>query len=614
MKGIRLFTVFLLIMGFLIGFACTNNTENYVSNGIKKFQSEKDLRSFLETKTTQNQSRYSGLLTWGVTKGMAEDSSQPTNTASAQSIDFSTTNIQVEGVDEADILKTDGKYIYIVIGNEIIIVEAYPPESAKIVSRIKLKNTPIEIFINDNRLIVFENLWESVMKRSYSYISNSQLLIEISDIENRQAPVMVREISADGNYSNSRMIGDYVYVIVNSSFYVYNEKDTSSLTLPSVYFEDQKISIPASDIYYSENFDYPSSFTTIMAINIQDNSKIPYYETVLLGYSSSVYVSLNNIYITFTEWSGEKENTSINRFSISSGVVKYQGSGTVPGHLLNQFSMDEYNGYFRVATTVGQVWSNSGSTQSKNNVYVLDAQLQTVGKVEDLAPGESIYSCRFISNKGYIVTFKKVDPLFVIDLTNPALPVVLGQLKITGYSDYLQPYDETHLIGIGKEAVAATQGDFAWYQGVKISLFDVSDFTNPREIAKYEIGDRGTDSPALRDHKALLFNKNLNLLVLPVTVCEVPNGNYSSANVYGKPVWDGVYVFDISPGGGLVLRGQITHFDNGYPTGGDYYYADSSYSIKRSLYIGNALYTVSDGKFKVHDLDDLDFVIGFNLK
>jgi uncharacterized secreted protein with C-terminal beta-propeller domain len=222
-----------------------------------------------------------------------------------------------------------------------------------------------------------------------------------------------------------------------------------------------------------------------------------------------------------------------------------------------------------------------------------------------------------MGSRCYLVTFKKIDPLFVIDLTNPGEPKVLGELKITGYSDYLHPYDENHVIGIGKEAVAAEEGDFAWYQGVKVSLFDVSDVANPKEIAKYEIGDRGTDSPVLYDHKAFLFDRSKNLLVLPVSVAEIDASQYPSGVpswAYGESVWQGAYVFDISLERGLELKGRITHCSNKMLSAGSssapwssYFDAETFYqcSIERSLYIGNVLYTISDQQIGMNDLETL---------
>jgi uncharacterized secreted protein with C-terminal beta-propeller domain len=245
-----------------------------------------------------------------------------------------------------------------------------------------------------------------------------------------------------------------------------------------------------------------------------------------------------------------------------------------------------------------------------NNVYVLNMALNITGSLEGLAPGETIYSARFMGERCYLVTFRNIDPLFVIDLSNPDAPKVLGELKITGYSSYLHPYDETHIIGIGKETVAERE-DFAWYQGVKISLFDVSDISNPREISKYEIGDRGTDSPVLWDHKAFLFDKERNLLVIPVLETKInatqyPEGVPSWA--YGQPVWQGAYVFDISIDNGLQLRGKITHVENITDPEQGYYYFYSPFAVERSLYIDDVLYTISQAKIKMNSLENLDYI------
>jgi uncharacterized secreted protein with C-terminal beta-propeller domain len=214
-----------------------------------------------------------------------------------------------------------------------------------------------------------------------------------------------------------------------------------------------------------------------------------------------------------------------------------------------------------------------------------------------------------MGERGYLVTFKQVDPLFVIDLSDPYNPEKLGELKITGYSEYLHPYDENHIIGIGKETTDA--GEFAWYQGVKISLFDVTDVSNPREISKLEIGDRGTDSPVLWDHKAFLFDRSRNLLVMPVLVAEVDVSDYPEGVpswAYGEPVWQGAYVFHVSADVGLNLTGRITHIESPDDLGQDYYYYYSPFSVERSLYIDDVLYTISDAKIKMNSLENLDYI------
>jgi uncharacterized secreted protein with C-terminal beta-propeller domain len=304
--------------------------------------------------------------------------------------------------------------------------------------------------------------------------------------------------------------------------------------------------------------------------------------------------------------------TTITKFNLDNGKVIFVGYGSVNGTLLNQFSMDEYNNHFRIATTI-EGYSNNKDT-STNNVYVLDDKLAIKGKIEGIAPSEKIYSVRFMGDRGYMVTFRHVDPLYVIDLSDPANPEILGQLKIPGYSDYLQPYDETHLIGIGKEVDASidenlvhTEGAvyYTAIQGVKISIFDVSDVENPIEMYKEVIGDRGTESLAATDHKAFLFDKDKNLLVVPMTVAELSPGQVKSDQ--GQYTFDGAYVYDISLDRGLTLKGKITHYDNNDSLlKAGYYYYGGDLSIKRSLYINNILYTFSNNRLKLNNLSTID--------
>jgi inhibitor of cysteine peptidase len=329
---------------------------------------------------------------------------------------------------------------------------------------------------------------------------------------------------------------------------------------------------------------------------MQNTEKAPVYLTIMLGSTSNMYVSLNNMYLTFQEWSSA--NTAIYRIRIQANNMTCEAKGSVPGYELNQFSMDEYDDYFRTVTTN---WAN-GSQQ--NNLYVLNMSLSIVGRLENLATGENLHSTRFMGNRAYLVTFKSIDPLFVINLTDSAQPSVLGQLKVPGYSDYLHPYDETHLIGVGKETVEAGPY-FAWYQGIKIALFDVSNVANPMQLYEYVIGDRGSNSPILTDHKAFLFDKAKNLLVIPVLVAQIDESQYPegvTANAYGQAVWQGAYVFNLSLENGFVLKGKITHIEGGV----DVRY--TNYWVKRSLYIENVLYTGSDKKVMLNNLEDLSFI------
>jgi len=580
-------------------------------NQISRFSSYEELQEFIKA-NAQDMFFLRGDI---VLAPVPESGEGITWDISAPDSDYSTTNIQVAGVDEADIVKTDGDYIYLASGNRTIIVKAHPPQQAQVLSEIELEGTAIGIFVNGDRLVVFESgmpyypyydLRLGIGEIYMPYIS-PKTYIKVYDVSDRENPRLQRELSADGQYVSSRMIGDYAYVVINEP--VYEEDD--ELNLPRIYFGGNETEIPATDIYYSYVPDYYYMYTTIMAINTQNDDQEPTHETILLGATSNLYVSLNNIYLTFPVWESEVEDlpipkSSIHRIHIEDDEIEFVASGEVPGMVLNQFSMDEYGGYFRVATTRPE------QSTLQSHVYILDMDLNIVGSLEGLAPGEIIHSARFMGERGYLVTFEKIDPLFVIDLHDPYNPEVLGELKITGYSDYLHPYDENHLIGIGKETTE--EGESAWYQGVKISLFDVSDVNNPEEIDKEIIGHRGTDSPILWDHKAFLFAKSRNLMVIPVSVAEIDEAEYPEGVptwAYGEPVWQGAYVFHVSLDAGIRLEGRITHIENlGDLEEGYYYY--SPFSVERSLYIsgdaGDVLYTISQAKIKMNSLDNLDYI------
>jgi inhibitor of cysteine peptidase len=651
-------------------------------NALNKFSSYEELQTFLKTSPDQNLYSLSRSdvqesdNTFGAPK---EPSAAP---EAADSLtggnDYSKTNIQVEGVDEADIVKTDGEYIYIVSGNNVTIVKAYPAEEAKVVSKITVNGTIMGMFVNGDKLAVFVNEYSiyilyggvTVLEDSVgveppevdsstmdeglavdeegveepvnvtrpqeptnsnesvddSGVDEPKIVgpikyeppttsIQVYDISDKENPVLTRDFTIDGNYFDSRMIGDYVYVVA-TMYTVFTETEVA---LPRIQSENSTDVIPATDIYYSNYSDTSYTFTTIIALNIQHDAQEPKHETIVLGGTSAIYVSQNNIYLTFPDYSWREDETMktiIQRVKIDQQTITFEATGEVPGYLLNQFSMDESNDHFRIATTVYSYnWRTFDvSDTSKNNVYILNMNLNIVGKLEDLAPGEQIYSTRFIGNRLYMVTFRNIDPLFVIDLSDPTSPTVLGQLKVTGYSGYLHPYDETHIIGIGKETEYEAKDNFSWYQGVKISLFDVSDVSNPVEVAKYEIGDRGTDSPVLYDHKALLFDKEKNLLVIPVWVAEIDETKYEEGVpdwAYGDFVWQGAYVFNISLEG-VTLRGQITHMEDGTANYGYYYYYTNPI-VQRSLYIEDVLYTISNMKVKMNNLQTLSEINEVNI-
>ena len=448
------------------------------------------------------------------------------------------------------------------------------------------------------------------------YHSDVYSFINVYDISNKASPVLTRNFTVSGSYFNSRMIGNYIYTVVSQPAMVYN----NVVSLPVVYEDKTEINVTPSAVYYSDsNQSSYFTFTSFYGLNIFDDVAQPTNMTVMMDGASTMYVSPGNIYVTHPTWTDAGQYTSIYRVSINGLQLSFEAKGNVPGTIINQYAMDEYNGNFRVAT-------NWQSLDSKiNNVYVLNQNLTTIGKLEGLGQNENLHSVRFMGDKCYLVTFKKTDPLFVIDLSQPTNPNVLGELKIPGYSDYLHPYDTTHLIGVGKEAVDSQQYDFAWYQGLKISLFDVSDVNNPVQLANYVIGDRGTESPVLNDPKAFLFDKGKNLMVIPVSLAVVDNSTIdnfgqSQSSAYGQTVWQGVYVFNVAPDSGFTLKGTVTHLDSallnsqGQLKNSYDYYTTQNQWIMRSLYIGNTLYTISNGEVKLNSLIDMTQIAQITLQ
>jgi inhibitor of cysteine peptidase len=538
---------------------------------LKTFASEEELRNFLIA-NSNNQGMISFFGPWDanflpnvmpVTKESIE---------SSPSLLYSTTNIQVAGVDEADIVKTDGEYIYLIANYSVFILKAYPPDEAKVLSRITFNGTyPVGIFISSNsdRLAVLGSTYtiENIYLPGSSYSSlfvDIKTSADIYNISDKAKPAFLTSFTISGSYFDSRMIGDYVYFVVSQPAYVIYD----TVILPKIYTENGiPRDIKATDIYYSNASDDYYLYTTIVALNMKNLQEEPASKTIMMAGTGSMYVSLNNIYVTFPEWNGQ---TSIYRIHIENTTISPEAKGNVSGHEINQFSMDEYNGYFRIATTT---WMN------ENNLYVLNMNLSIVGSLENFAPlGERMDSARFIENRCYLSTSTpRKDPFFVIDVGNVTQPKTLGNLSIPGFTRYLHPYDEDHIIGVGIDG-----------SNVKIMLFDVSDVNAPTNVSEYKItGYTWSDTPVFTEHKAFLLDKTKDLLVIPIKT------SYYTQDAY---------VFNITLSNGLVLKGSITHQNDSV------YYFDSNYWITRALYIENVLYTVSNNKIKMNDLETLTLI------
>jgi inhibitor of cysteine peptidase len=584
---------------------------------------------------------------------------EPSDDGFAGGSDYSGTNIQVEGVDEADVVKTDGEYIYQVNGKRIIIARAYPAEALELASVISFSDagfSPQELYVDGKYLAVIGSSRAKVPVKgnngkndaSYPGVSINTVRTIIYDISDKKNVRVIRETELDGSYISSRKIGDRLYLLANRDIggTVFSRewqqpylKGDYSEALSEGYsreFIDNALAITEKPVYrdtaageaftgipYDRLHYFPDSiqpnYLVIASLDIAkpgEKADISAY----LGSGSNIYASLQNMYVSFTDYESynilnrksillpeRNYNTIVYKFSLEDGIVRYRSKGTVPGSVLNQFSMDEYNGFFRIATTSGNLWG-TGEAVSKNNVYILDNTMGIAGRVEDMAPGERIYSVRFAGDRGYVVTFRKVDPLFVLDLKNAASPQVLGSLKIPGYSDYLQPYDENHILGFGKETVEI-KGQ-AYYQGMKMAMFDVTDVTKPVRKFSVNIGDRGTESELLSNHKALLFSRSKELIAFPVTLYEVkdrgvPGAQDQDVLQYGSFAFQGAYVYRVNPDTGFELRGRITHLtEEDYLKAGDNW-RKSGRDVDRILYISDTLYTLSQEEIRANGLDDL---------
>ena len=548
---------------------------------------------------------------------------------------FSQTNVQVQGVDEADMVKLDGTYAYHLTKNRIAISQVNPAIDSKLVSMVTLPTDQQaqDFYVDGNRLVLISTKYENrvypmplrarlMQPTIMPWYGRSVSVADVYDISARNNPKKIRTVEFDGSISTSRRIGDRVYLVMNA-WTPWDQQsywNGSGDLVPA--FKDSKAGSAFKPMVTCGQviaFPQPSNqYLAIASLSMTGSGEIK--RTVVLGSAQTIFASTGNLYVARTDWtqpsvrdslvpSTQGERTVIEKFALKNGDAPYLGRATVPGTLLNQFSMDEFNGDLRVATTKGQVWNQNNP--STNNVYILSSDLKPRGKIEGLAPGEKIYSVRFMGKRGYMVTFKKTDPLFAFDLSNPDSPSILGKLKIPGYSDYLHPMDENHLIGIGKNAADAEEGDFAWYQGIKVAVFDVTDVAHPREMWKTDIGDRGTDSPALHNHKAFLYDAAKQLLSFPVLLAELTpeqkSGPEMSASQYGDYTFQGAYVYRLTLDKGFELLGRVTHHENddAFKKSG-YYWSYSDNDIDRVQFVNNTLLTFSPNEIHLNALPSLD--------
>ena len=556
----RLLLVTVLVALILVAFALTRPPESKEVK-IVPFSSEEDFKEYISSCT----SSYEGSMSLGIAVGRAEIASTQGMTidkggtgnvyggGAGEVYRHSTTNVQVEGIDEPDIVKTDGKNIYMVsriyrlekgVGG-ITAVSAYPPDNMSVRFRI---NDYGKLLLHGNSLVVLKDyevraysvetgkeLWKAELNGSLvdARLYNGKLFIVVRDNVFYPKPCPIRPVR----------VGDRVYTVECGSVYhptvpvvvdstytvmVFNpstgkiEKIASFvgstgstvvyMSRNAVYITYTSFIDPArlAYMFMKENSDlFPDwvlrKVEKLMDYDISNRAKSVEISVIVERYMSSLgkeeRLRLENEYWNrWTEFhkkhARDIEQTYIAKFNLD---LRAEGLGKVPGRLLNQFSLDEWAGYLRVATTVGG---------GENDVYVLDSELNIVGAIQGFGLDERIYAVRFVGDRGYIVTFRQTDPFFVIDLSDPKNPKIAGKLKIPGFSSYLHPINDTLVLGIGREG-----------EWVKISLFDVSDPENPEEVDRYILKEYW--SAVLNTHHAFLLDRDHGIFFLPAG-----NGGY----------------------------------------------------------------------------------------
>ena len=580
-----------------------------ISQELPKVENFKNLYAMLKARDTKRYYIDDMLSVDSITNANSKNETATNEVAN----DYSKTNTQVQGVDEADIVKTDGTYIYYLTNEKLTIINTENTSQMKEMSTIKFDETftPEELFLNNDKIIVIGTRYEYDkterkigIDEDYlypNYMDKTYTSAKLYNVKDKINPALERTVEVEGDYLTARMIGSNVYIASNKyMYYAYicntykstelNEDDFKPHYLDTATSNETK-SINFDCIYYIPEFE-DTNYLNIVAFNITNNQEANVES--YLGAGEEIYASKENLYVTKTKYDYERKNktsitTEIYKFNLNNANCTFAKAGDVPGSVLNQFSMDECNGYFRIATTDSTSWNSESNT---NNLYVLNENLETIGKIEGLAKGERIYSVRFMGNRAYMVTFVETDPLFVIDLSNPTTPTVLGELKIPGYSKYLHPYDETHLIGIGEdtEVVNYGYGDRVVTNGMKMAMFDVTDPNNPQELYNVKIGEKGTYSELLYNHKALLFSKEKNIIAFPISITD---------NDY-KVTFQGAIVYGVSLEKGFELKTKISNSATDY----DRYYSRNR--VERIIYIKDTLFTLSNGLIKAVDLNTFE--------
>jgi hypothetical protein len=551
------------------------------------------------------------------------------------------TNNQIASVDEADIVKTDGRYVYLAMNGALRIVEALHP---RVLSVTKLPGDVREMFVEGDRAVVYTASGRGRKRCTYGYDcvfagDGTATRIVVLDIADRSAPKVARTIDLSGSLMAARRTGSVVHTVVADNdapgprysvwppgmdmcghtesavkkalakLKIENEKKILASTwFPTI--REKGVERPLCGGLLRTAINDGQAFTTVVSFDLKDEASAAVTAT-LESRPGAVFASANALYLSvvhrkprgrnrwYSFYPSVDEASEIHKFRIgeSPRETRYVGSGVVPGHVLNQFAMDEWYGYLRVATTRGRV-PNPGVESVLSILAESDGgNLVRVGAIDKIAPGEDIRAVRFDDDRGYVVTFKKTDPLFVMDLYDPAHPAILGELKIPGFSTYMHRIDRDHLLSIGFDA--DDKGSFAYFDGVILQLFDVEKPTDPRLIHKEKIGTRGSSSEAATNHLAFNYFADRGLLAFPMTICEGGgDGRQGHAMTFS-----GLLVYDVSVERGFKRLGGVDHGTRGAHCGT--WWSNANSVVKRSVFLDDLVYSIATDRLKVQHLGQL---------
>ncbi len=568
----------------------------------------------------------------------------PTAAVSTDSIvDYTTTNNQVSGVDEADFVKTDGDYTYIVTGGYFVIIDNWPAAQSKELVRLKLAGSTADLFVYQNIVWIVSHVTDydsftSISQPGFAPRVTQSTQVNIYDITDRSQPKLLRETIIEGYYVDARRIDNRVHMVTSAYFDLYpllelQEKTTIDDLLPmftdTLIINNESVSLtdqisPCKNIYHPGTANGTATLS-LLSFDL-DEPLSEMKRNTIISNSGTVYANEEHLYIATTEdnywaWlpviegdSTPVPGTTFHKFDLTgdlTGEPVYLASGRVDGYLINQFAMDEHSytdpdnpglkhDLLRAVTTVDAWWSDG---VPENSLFILEqsgnhliqrSELKGLGK-----QGERIYAARFIGEKGFLVTFRQIDPLYTLDLSDPDLPRVAGELEVPGFSTYLHPLGDDLLLALGRNITN---------DSIDLSLFDISDFDNPSLLFRESVGD-GSYTDAQYNHKAFTWFAQQKLLALPVTRWQ---GDAINDGFYNYDVFNGLLLYKVDEQTGFEFLGEIDHSDL-YKNESElrWYYPDN---IRRSFFTidesqNSYLYSISSRGFKVNALPDLDSLV-----